>query len=112
MNENMEIGGLGSWFIILILFLLAGNGGMFGGNRGGFGGGYGCGMPFPVPEYATKSDVSDVIATQTIENSIANLNTGMNSNFSQTLITMNQGFNGIAAGSQMQDLQHSSVAVT
>lgn len=98
MNENMEIGGLGSWFIILILFLLAGNGGMFGGNRGGFGGGYGYGMPFPVPEYATKSDVSDVIATQTIENSIANLNTGMNSNFSQALITMNQGFNGIAAG--------------
>ena len=40
MNENMEIGGLGSWFIILILFLLAGNGGMFGGNRGGFGGGF------------------------------------------------------------------------
>lgn len=98
MGENNTIDGLGnigSWFIILILFLLAGNGNMFGGNRGGFGG---YGMPFPMPDYATKSDVSEVVATQTIENAIANLNTGMNSNFSQTLISMNQGFNGVAAG--------------
>lgn len=96
-NTNWDgMSGIGSWFIILILFLLAGNGNMFGGNRGGFGGGYG--MPFPIPDYATKSDVSDVIATQTIENSIANLNTGMNAGFSQNLISMNQGFNGVAAG--------------
>ena len=92
MGENMNegIGGLGSWFIILILFLLAGNGGFFGGNRGA--------MPFIATESLTKADVSDVISTQNIEQSIANLNTGMNAGFSQNLISMNQGMNGIAAG--------------
>lgn len=83
---NDGFGGDGAWWILILLFLFAGNG-----NWGNWGGNNGCCTP------ATAQGMTDAFNFSQLNGDLVGINTALNTGFAQTQLGMCQGFNGVQA---------------
>lgn len=85
-NDGM-FGGDGAWWIIVLFLFMWGRGGFFGGNNEGGATGY-----------ATKSDINDGFALNSLQGGIQSLQTGLCDGFYNVNTSLLQGFNGVERG--------------
>lgn len=88
-NNDGMFGGDGAWWIIVLFLFMWGRGGFFGGNNDG-----GCG----VSGLATKSDINDGFALNSLQGGIQSLQNGLCDGFYNVNTSLLQGFNGVERG--------------
>ena len=90
-NNDGMFGGDGAWWIIVLFLFMWGRGGFFGGNNDGCGGG-------GISGFATKSDINDGFALNSLQGGIQSLQNGLCDGFYNVNTSLLQGFNGVERG--------------